>query len=139
MKYSANLNKIDFEKYPGFVQTIHNMMNLSTYVTTGEYFMALYDEDLDELLEAVNKVTAAEAGQEDPVAVESILMLAIMLRTAEGSIDSSEEEMHNAFGLVCSYAALERLCRMGEVEVLHMNMSLDIDSLSGMRKIARKI
>lgn len=134
---TVNIDRLDPEKFPGYVQTIYNMMRLSDYVTTGEYFMNLYDEDLQELLQSIEKVTVP-AGFEDPISVESIMMLTILLRTAEGSPDMSEEDLHTSMGIVCTYAAMESLARMGQIEVFHQNMCVAGDELANQKMIARK-
>ena len=118
MKLTLRMDQVDADKFHGYVQTIYNMMQRSEYVTTGEYFMNLYDEDLDELLQSIEEITVP-AGLEDPVSVENIMMLTIMLRTAEGIPDMSEEDLHTSMGIVCTYAAMEKLARMGKVEIFH--------------------
>ena len=138
MKLTVRMDQVDPEKFPGYVQTIYNMMNMSEYVTTGEFFMNLYDEDLDDLLQSVERITVP-VGLEDPMSVESIMMLTILLRTAEGAPDMSEEELHTSMGIVCTYAAMERLARMGKVEVFHQNMCVAGDDLSNKLLIVRKI
>ena len=138
MKMTLNLANIDPDRFHGYVQAIYNMMHRSEYVTPGEYFMTLYDEDLEELLQAIQRITVP-VGEEDPTAVENVMMLTFMLRTAEGAPDVSEEELHTSMGLVCSYAAMERLARMGEIELFHNNMSIAGDELANLRMIARKI
>lgn len=134
---TVNIDRSDPEKFPGYVQTIYNMMRLSDYVTTGEYFMNLYDEDLQDLLQSIEKVTVP-AGFEDPISVESIMMLTILLRTAEGLPDMSEEDLHTSMGIVCTYAAIESLARMGQIEVFHQNMCVAGDELANQKMIARK-
>jgi hypothetical protein len=89
--------------------------------------MNLYDEDLDELLQSVEEITVP-IGLENPVCVENIMMLTIMLRTAEGIPDMSEEDLHTSMVIVCTYAAIEKLARMGKVEIFHENMCVVVDS-----------
>jgi len=138
MFLTVAMDRIDPDKFPGYVQTIYNAMRLSDYVTAGEYFMNLYDEDLDELLQAIEKITVP-VGFEDPISIEHVMMLTILLRTAEGSPDMSEEDLHTSMGIICTYAAMERLARMGHIEVFHQNMCVAGDELANTKSIARKI
>lgn len=140
MKFTANISGIDPDEFPVYVQAIYSMLKMSQYVTAGEYFMTLYDEDLDELLDDISKVTV-ELGLEDPIAVKNVMMLTILLRTAEGAIDMDEDELFESIGIVCTYAAIERLSRIGEVEVFHQNMCVAIDKNSkiNQRMIVKKI
>jgi hypothetical protein len=138
MHMTVNMSAIDPDDFSGYVQAIYNMMKHSPYVTVGEYFMTLYDEDLDELLEAIERITVP-VGMEDPTAVENIMMLTMLLRTAEGTPDVTETELHRAIGIVCTFAAMERLARLGQVEVFHQNMSIADDPLANSRPIIRKI
>jgi hypothetical protein len=138
MKLTLRLDQVDPDKFRGYVQTIYNMMRLSEYVTTGEYFMNLYDEDLDELLQSIEEITVP-VGLENPVSVENVMMLTIMLRTAEGIPDMSEEDLHTSMGIVCTYAAMEKLARMGQVEIFHENMCVVVDEQTSKRIIVRKI
>lgn len=132
-----NVNSIDPEEFLGFVQMIYSMTRMSSYVTTGEYFMNLYDEDLEELLQCIDKITVPE-GFEDPISFKNITMLTILLRIAEGSPDTTTEDLHKSMGTVCTYAALEGLARQGAVEIFHQNMCVSGDELSDSKIIAKR-
>jgi hypothetical protein len=132
-----NINSLDPTEFPGYVQTIYNMTRMSDYVTTGEYFMNLYDEDLEELLQSIDKITVPE-GFEDPISFRNIMMLTILLRTAEGLPDMTTKDLHKSMGTVCTYAALEGLARKGVVEIFHQNMCVSGDELSDSKIIAKR-
>lgn len=135
---SFNISSLDPEEFPGYVQCIYHMTRLSNYVTTGEYFMNLYDEDLEELLQSIDKITVPE-GFEDPDSFRSVMMLTILLRVGEGSPDVSTEDLHKSMGTVCTYAALEGLARKGMVEIFHQNMCVASDELANSKIIAKRI
>lgn len=135
---TLDINKLDISEFPGFVHCIYNSMRMSDYVTTGEYFMSLYDEDLQELLISVDDITVPE-GFEDPIAFKNVLTLTILLRIAEGSPDVSEKDLHKSMGIVCTYAAMEGLARAGQVEIFHQNMCVADDSLNDSRIVAKRI
>lgn len=135
---TLDINKLDISEFPGFVHCIYNAMRMSDYVTTGEYFMTLYDEDLQELIMSVDGITVPE-GFEDPIAFKNVLTLTILLRIAEGSPDVSEKDLHKSMSTVCTYAAMEGLARAGHVEIFHQNMCVADDSLDDSRIVARRI
>jgi len=138
MKLTLRMDQLDPDKFHGYVQAAYNMMRRSDYVTAGEYFMNLYDEHLDELLQSVEQITTP-VGLENPVSAENIMMLTILLRTAEGMPDMSEEELHSSIGIVCTYAAMEKLARMGQVQIYHENMCVAVDDESSKRIVVRKM
>ena len=133
-----NINTLDPTEFMGYVQTIYHMTRMSQYVTTGEYFMNLYDEDLEELLESIDKITVP-VGFEDPISFKNVTMLTILLRIAEGSPDTTTEDLHKSMGTVCTYAALEGLARKGHVEIFHQNMCVAGDELADSKIIAKRI
>lgn len=136
---TLRVDQLDADAYPGYIQTILNMIRSSEYVTTGEYYQMLSDDDLDELLNAVEMITTPEEGEEDAESLENIMMLAMLLRTAEGMPDITEDEVYGSIGMVCSYAAIEKLARLGDVEVFYSNMCVTIDNLAADRIVVRKL
>jgi hypothetical protein len=133
-----NINAMDPEEFPGYVQTIYNMTRMSDYVTTGEYFMNINEEDLEELLQSIDRITVTE-GFEDPISFKNVTVLTILLRIAEGSPDITPEDLHKSMGTVCTYAALEGLARQGQVEIFHQNMCVAGDQLADSKIIAKRI
>lgn len=92
------------------------------YLTVGEFFEGLSDEDLKTLLHG------SEMTDENPNMLDDVLMLAMMLAGAEGANEIKDE--HDAMKAVAqftSFVALESLFRKGLIKLYRENMSFSDD------------
>jgi hypothetical protein len=88
------------------------------YMTVGEFFKNLGDNDVEQLLEYSNMDTDKQ--------VEQLLIITMMLITAEGLDNANDmETARKHLSQLVSFIALESLYRKGLIKLYHENMSFD--------------
>ena len=100
-------------------------MQKNPYVTLGDWFRGLGSSSVLELQEL------AEACYEDPDnadALEQMMLLAMMLASAEGTCDMQDmEKNHRQLGMLMSLITIISLERKGMVRVFYENLTLGDD------------
>lgn len=100
-------------------------MQKNPYVTLGDWFRGLADSSIYELQEL------AETCYEDPEnadALEQLMLLTMMLASAEGTCDMQDMEKNRTqLGMLMSLITIVSLERKGHVRVFYENLSLGTD------------
>lgn len=88
------------------------------YMTVGEFFKNLGDNDVEQLLEYSNMDTEKQ--------VEQLLLICMMLITAEGLENADDmETARKHLAQLVGFITLESLYRKGLIKLYHENMSFD--------------
>jgi hypothetical protein len=100
-------------------------MQKNPYVTLGDWFRGLADSSIYELQEL------AETCYEDPEnadAQEQLMLLTMMLASAEGTCDMQDMEKNRTqLGMLMSLITIVSLQRKGHVRVFYENLTLGTD------------
>ena len=88
------------------------------YMTVGDFFKNLGDNDVEQLLEYSNMDTDKQ--------VEQLLLICMMLITAEGLENADDmETARKHLAQLVGFITLESLYRKGLIKLYHENMSFD--------------
>jgi len=96
-----------------------------SYMTPGEFFSGLSDFDLRALLEMVEFIENEKNNKSPDLdkATENLILLSMCLILAEGSLDTSGENLYVSVEKTANFAALESLARKGVIELDRSRMS----------------
>jgi hypothetical protein len=96
-------------------------LQINTFMTVGDFMKSLSDDDLRILMEGSDY---AENGE----MLDDIMLIAMMLSTAEGAKDiDTLDDVHAMVNRFIGFLVVESLGRKKLVKVLHQNMSFDED------------
>lgn len=102
------------------------------YMTTGDFLREISDSDLQALIKG------AEVDDNGEFALDDLLLIAMLLRQAEGLPPMQmDEECRHSLGQLIMFLATESLARKGLVKIYRENMSFGEDM--GDKVIVEKI
>lgn len=122
-------------KFAAVIRLAAMTVQKQQYILPGEFFGKISDEDLDVLTEMTN-ITHPGGGateQEYSAALESLIVLTGILETGEGKSALDDDELIADLGSTVGFINLEKLARMGMIEVNRDNFSYIDDN----KEIAR--
>lgn len=94
----------------------------NAYVTPGSWFKSLSDSDVDALMEMV------DIEDEESEEMAELMLLTLMLTSAEGVELSSYEDVSKSIGAMRMLTATVSLARKGLVDVFYENISFGSDA-----------
>lgn len=128
--YSVNLSKvIESQKSLAVTRMLASDLMKQPYMQIGDFFKNISDSDL------VTLVDAAEPNSDN---MDELLLIAMMLRTAEGlEAMENEEEGKKMLGQLVTMLVMESLYRKGLIKLYRENMSFGDDM--GDKIVAEKV
>lgn len=119
--FTVNYHKIANNKdMPAMTKLLAYRIITDGYITPGDFFKSISEDDLDILLEI------ADEPNDHPNA-ECALLMAEMLATSEGLDQGNIDEMMNRTNQFLIMAVMESLYRKGMIKLYHENMSFGED------------
>lgn len=94
---------------------------VNPYMTIGDFFQSISDEDLQTLVEKVDELDFSTDKAGD------VLLITMMLAQAEGSPAQNFDELHNHLTAMCVFIAGTSLVRKGLATAYYKNMSFGAD------------
>lgn len=139
--FSVNYDQIiASNNYCSIVKMLALQIKMNPYTTVGEFFKGLSDDDIQYLVDMVEKSNAL--GEEDTEeeyessGVEDLMLLSLMLSRAEGGEEECFEEIQQKLNSLCLLIITTSLHRKGLVDVFYENYSLQEDARS--RPVAQR-
>lgn len=131
-EYHVNLEQIAAtQDLPATIRLLAFDLMKAPYLSLGDFFKGLSDRGLEELIEMVNEI------EENEDALQNVMLLTMMLMTAEGLIVSSDDQLHDALNGMVMITCGVSLARKGLVRVFYDNLSFGEDMQS--KKIMEKL
>jgi hypothetical protein len=128
--FSVNLDEvIKSATYSSIVKMLALQIKQNSYLTVGDFFRKLSDNDLESLVDAIEEANLAdEESYEESSQVDDLILLALMLSQAEGGAEEDIDEVYQKINCLCMLAVTTSLHRKGLVEVYYENFSLQQDA-----------
>ena len=123
------------DSMPPFLRSLAFDVRKSTYMRPGDFFKKARDSDIEYIMESLDAASFDDAGEDENVT--NVILLAIMLSSAEGVEIRNEDDMHQRTNQLAMMAAMTSLARKGLIRVYYENMSFGEDM--GDKLVAEKI
>jgi len=123
------------DNMPPFLRSLAFDVRKCTYMRPGDFFRKARDADIDYIMESLD--AANYEGADEDENVTNVILLAIMLSTAEGVEIKDEEDVHERTNQLAVMTAMTSLARKGLIRVYYENMSFGEDM--GDKLVAEKI
>jgi hypothetical protein len=128
--FSVNLQRIANSNAPAVVRLLAHQLQQKPYMLVGDFLGSISDSDLNILLQVVEDSRDENYGRPGYIeAVESVMVLTVMLVNAEGGSVETEAEVSSMTGALALFICLESMARKGAIDLAREKMSfLDVDA-----------
>lgn len=126
--YVINLEKIlEIKNLPSWLYKCAFEIKVSDYLTVGDFFKRLDDEEVQHMKQYAEKVTSLNFrrdGSESNNNLEKLVILCLLLALGEGQGQTQPEEIHGLLENLFMIIVIEYLYRNKKVDVIYKNYSL---------------
>jgi len=118
-------------EFPAIIRMTALMIQQNSYMTLGDFFKGLNDDDVRTLQEMV------ETAETDSNSIMHLVLLSEMLSRAEGSGPETINDATKNLNSLCAFITCASLARKGLVRVFYENFSFgaDMDSANIVQKL----